>query len=43
VIDDQLFAVVVSMSVITTLIVPPILRRVVGDGTGEQALVGDAA
>jgi Kef-type K+ transport system membrane component KefB len=29
VIDGQLFAVVVSMSVITTLIVPPVLRRLV--------------
>lgn len=31
--DDRLFAVVVAMSVITTLIVPPVLRRL---GPGAQ-------
>ena len=32
VIDDQLFAVIVGMSVVTTLIAPPLLRRLAGRG-----------
>ncbi len=37
VVDDQLFAVIVGMSVLTTLIAPPLLRRVLGRPEGHGA------
>jgi hypothetical protein len=37
VIDDDLFAVVVGMSVLTTLLVPPLLRLTAPPREGERA------
>lgn len=38
VLDERIFAVVVAMSVLTTLLVPPVLRRVAQPaGTGTSA------
>ena len=36
VIDEQLFAVIVGMSILTTLMVPPLLRRTLGDQRGSS-------
>ena len=36
VVDDQLFAVIVGMSILTTLAVPPLLRRTLGDQRGSS-------
>ena len=41
VIDEQLFAVIVGMSIVTTLIVPPVLRRL--SDAGEAAPAGAGA
>ena len=36
VVDEQLFAVIVGMSILTTLMVPPLLRRTLGDQRGKS-------
>ena len=36
VVDEQLFAVIVGMSILTTLMVPPLLRRTLGDQRGSS-------
>ncbi len=42
VIDDELFAVIVGMAVLTTLLVPPILRRLLRGAPGDAALASAA-
>ncbi|HEX2162063.1 MAG TPA: cation:proton antiporter [Thermoleophilaceae bacterium] len=37
VIDDELFAVIVGMSILTTLLVPPVLRRLLAPAAAETA------